>query len=249
MGDLKENRFRLVRLYLSNQIGVIITQRELAASLEISQGYISQLESGEKQPTYSLAAKLQEKYDIPIRWFIRGEGLAPWEEKEYEIAYAFADEQEKQKKGSGEAFASFLSLSFLRKTPEKKLLDYFIEAGRNPEFRLYIYNVLQYILEGGTVNVFQEMQRAGEEASDLTFESTEIVLKFPGKPAKLSGEESERWDQNELALRRWEKTQAAFNVPTRALEKFCRQVVGLYEGGKPKDIGDLLKDFMEENKK
>ena len=79
MGNLKENRFRLVRLYLSNKIGVIITQKELADSLEISQSYIAKLESGEKPPTYSIAAKLQEEFGIPIKWFVKGEGPAPWE--------------------------------------------------------------------------------------------------------------------------------------------------------------------------
>jgi len=80
-------------------------------------------------------------------------------------------------------------------------------------------------------------------------ERTEVILKFPEKPSDLTEEEAERWNRNELALRRWERTKHAFNAPTWALERFCREVVHFYEGGDLKDVGGLLKDFIQEGKK
>jgi len=240
------NRFEKLRIYLSEFDGRILSARELSDSLGLSHSVWSLIENGKIAPSKKVATALENKYGIPLEWTLYEKGPDPWENfvKKHVI------------KGESD-FAGL------------KLLEDIIQALKEPEFRRYIYKVLQYILEGGTVNIFQELQQAREKAEgkkeykrdkfkpkrlrmvagkDLNFEPTGIVLEFPRKPGDLSEEESERWDQNELALHRWEKTEHAFSAPAWALEKFCRQIVGLYEGGKPKDIGDLLKDFMEEGK-
>ena len=86
------------------------------------------------------------------------------------------------------------------------------------------------------------------------FESTELRLVLPDPPAGLGRDDLKRWTGNAETLKRWGETQAAsrdfpHGVPGWAVEKFCRQAVGFYEGGSLKDVSGVLLDFIEEGKR
>ena len=259
----------------------MLSASKLAKLLGVSTSTISQVERGELPPSPKVAVRLEEKYGISRQWYLTGEGEAPWESKTTDEYFETLGEMLREAQGDESKITSlkgagaFFAGSKIVRTPEKKLVDYFMEAGKNPEFRVYIYKCIRQILEPGkTFEWFQAQREKLEHEKEttpipkayvkekfkpkklrmiaeknLTYEPTEIVLEFPEKPDSLTDEESRRWDRNELALHRWEKTQAAFTAPTEALEKFCRQVVGLYAGGTLQDIGAILKDFMEEGEK
>ncbi len=88
----------------------------------------------------------------------------------------------------------------------------------------------------------------GEDVSGgaLSYESTEISLAVPPPPPGLSESERERYQRNGEALERWSKTSAAFSVPRSVTGRYCREVVGFYDGGRLDDIGGILRDFIQE---
>ena len=51
---------RLMRVFYD------LTQKDLAEKLEISKSYLSEIESGKKQPTLSLLERYSEVFDIPV---------------------------------------------------------------------------------------------------------------------------------------------------------------------------------------
>lgn len=164
------NRFERLRHYLSEIEEKILSASELARLLNVSKALITSIEKGSLPPSPKVAARLEEKYDISVQWYLTGEGLAPWEIKIYADVFERIDELvEGAEEGKTRPVVLEITIAFLHSgfkifdTPEKKLVNYFIEAGRTPEFRRYLYNVLYHILEGGAVNNFQELQRAREK--------------------------------------------------------------------------------------
>lgn len=88
----------------------------------------------------------------------------------------------------------------------------------------------------------------GEETPENghSYESTEISLDVPPPPPELSESERERYQRNLEALDRWSKTNAAFAPPPSVARRYCREVVGFYDGGRLDDIGGILRDFIQE---
>ena len=82
------------------------------------------IERGERAPSKKVAAKLEEKYGISKEWFLTGEGIAPWEERDYqELLDRFAEIEQQIKKGKSKSkddkmIAGFAALSLLLKTPQ-----------------------------------------------------------------------------------------------------------------------------------
>jgi transcriptional regulator with XRE-family HTH domain len=89
---------------------------------------------------------------------------------------------------------------------------------------------------------------AGESAStgELTYEPTDVVLDIPPPPARLSEELRLRYIHNRETLERWSATPAAFPVPRDVAGRYCREVVGFYDGGRLDDVGGILRDFIQE---
>lgn len=89
--------------------------------------------------------------------------------------------------------------------------------------------------------------------ADNTFESTEVSIELPDKPSKLSPDDSHRWDINLSALERYAATERAKKdwprgvIPSGIAARFCREVVGFYEGGRVDDVGGILWDYLTES--
>ncbi|MBW7996125.1 MAG: helix-turn-helix transcriptional regulator [Candidatus Glassbacteria bacterium] len=83
-------------------------------------------------------------------------------------------------------------------------------------------------------------------AGNNGFESTEVLLSVPPPPPQLSESERDRYLRNREALERWSKTSVAFDVPPAVVGRYCREVVGFYDGGRLDDVGGILRDFIQE---
>jgi transcriptional regulator with XRE-family HTH domain len=85
-------------------------------------------------------------------------------------------------------------------------------------------------------------------------ESTELHLAVPDPPGYLDREEKRRWKRNAEVLQRWADTESAWccfprGVPPWAIERYCREAVGFYNGGGLSDVSGVLWDFIQEGKK
>jgi len=189
------NRFERLRNYLSEKEKRILSANELARILGVSNSTIASTENESRPPSPKVAARLEEKYGISREWYLTGEGLAPWEEKEYEDYFKDLDEMERVAEEENipptleKGLSCFVAGKRIFKTSETKLVDYFIEAGRNPEFRRYLYKVLYNILEGGAVNIFQQLQKAREKAE---MEKEYKKDKFPRKEFRMVADKGQQ---------------------------------------------------------
>ena len=87
-------------------------------------------------------------------------------------------------------------------------------------------------------------QSAG--AGPSRFEPSEIRISVPPTPENLSASERKRYEHNREVLERWSRSSAAFEIPSEVAERYCREVVGFYEGGRVDDVGGILRDFLQE---
>ena len=71
-------------------------------------------------------------------------------------------------------------------------------------------------------------------------------MKVPPPPKGLYASERRRYEHNRDVLKRWSETSAAFAVPPKVAARYCREVVGFYEGGAVEDVGGVLRDFMQD---
>lgn len=265
-----------MRHYISEIEGKILAAKEFSRLLNVSPTLIGSIERGVIPPSKKVASKLEERYGISREWFLTGEGLAPWEEKEYEEALS--------QKEIAPAYARFAAVSRIRESGEHKILDHLVEAAENSLFRRYIYNVL----EGGIVSAFRELmgelqaawgktkqleaqlakrpapyaknkfppreiRQVANGGKKMYYESTEISFTVPGPLPGLQGEDLARYENNTQALERWreagcENWPSHLPPPAWVLQKFCGQASGFYSGGSLADIGGLLWDFIEEGK-
>ena len=177
--DRKENRFVLLRLFLSLKEGRALAGKDLAELLGISPSLINMIERGERAPSKKVAAKLEEKYGISKKWFFTGESIAPWEERDYQEWFDRVGEIEKQiKRGKrkpkdDKILAGFAALSLLLKTPQKKLVDYFIEAGKNPAFRKLLFTSLN----SGLLETIEELKKANKRIKELESRLADAIKK------------------------------------------------------------------------
>lgn len=286
---MPENRFEKLRVYLSQKSGQTLSATRLAELLNVSTPTITEAENGTRPPSPKAARALYEKYKVSEEWYLTGEGYAPWE-SDLSIEWQIVEKQLAEGQFGG---ALHVASTAIKISPQRKLIDHWIRAGKNPLYREALYKVIE---EMDILPIYHELLELKQELAEQraaaaepavsepepvsppavtpgghkyagkarpairltaepTFESTEVILQFPAKPANLEPEDSTRWDRNELALRRWEQTETARrqfprgDVPTWALERFCREVVHFYEGGTLEGVGGILKDFIQEGKK
>jgi len=163
------NRFIRLRQYISQLEGRILSARELSSLLSFSPAVISRIERGDTPPSPKVAARLKKKYGISKEWFLTGEGITPWEERDYqELLDRLAEIEQKIKKRKGKPkddkiLTGFAALSLLLKTPQKKLVDYFIEAGKNPAFRKLLFTSLN----SGLLETIEELKKANQKTIEL----------------------------------------------------------------------------------
>ena len=281
------NRFEKLRHHISEIEGKILPAKELSRLLGVSPTVIGSIERGDISPSPKVAARLSQRYGISKEWFLTGDGVAPWEEGRQDDWWDAFEEikqavkEGKEKPGADKMHGGFGAIYEILHSSHPKLLDYFIEAGRNPAYREYIYNVI----EGGSSKLLdqidqfrariKELEKALEKkrsVSELkpipfrrapapepaalrktashepTFESVEVNLKISDPPPDLLPEDKERWLKNAGTLRRWQKTNRSFYVPSWALERFCRELVHFYDGGDLSSVGGILKDFVDEGR-
>jgi len=164
------NRFKRLRQYVSEIEGKIVSASELARLIGVSKSLISGIEKGDLSPSPKVAAKLEEKYGVSREWFLTGECPAPWEEKKHdeifdELDYFIRQEREGViEPGTADAFGCLIARRRLKDTPQKKLIDWFVEAGRNEDFRSYLFNVLE---GGGGVSLIKEFLEAKKRIKEL----------------------------------------------------------------------------------
>jgi len=88
-------------------------------------------------------------------------------------------------------------------------------------------------------------QSAGAGSSGL--EPSEVRISVPPAPRGLTESERKRYDHNREVLERWSQTSRAFEIPSEVAERYCREVVGFYDGGRVDDVGGILRDFLQEH--
>jgi len=132
-----------------------------------------------------------------------------------------------------------------RTTAEHRLAG----PGRRGEGRLFTAGAVRRALETLISRHLDEALtgQAGRSPGPARFESTRIRLEIPPAPADLSESERLRYNHNREVLERWSRTQEAFEVPPAVAQRYCREVVGYYDGGRVDDVGGILRDFLQEN--
>jgi transcriptional regulator with XRE-family HTH domain len=83
-------------------------------------------------------------------------------------------------------------------------------------------------------------------AGSSGFEPSEVRIFVPPVPEGLSASERKRYEHNREVLERWSRTSGAFEIPSEVAERYCREVVGFYDGGRVNDVGGVLRDFLQE---
>jgi len=143
------NRFERLRLHISEKEGRVLSSRELSVLLGLSTALYNKIEREELSPSPKVAERLSVKYGISKAWFLREEGEAPWDLAATRAHWDRVAEMQRRieegelEPGAEKPYAGFLALCELIGGPHEKLVDYFIEAGRDPRVREYIYNVLE----------------------------------------------------------------------------------------------------------
>ena len=135
---------------------------------------------------------------------------------------------------------------------KKKIADYFgitveqLTNGHHPDTDTDIFSPIQEALIRKLAHEQLILELRLSSSSNPHPWLVQAPRKFPKKPESMTEDESFQWDMNELCLYRWANTPWFFDVPAWALEKFCLEVVALYEGGRLQDVTGLLKDFIAE---
>lgn len=207
-----------------------MTHRELAGALAVDQTLISAWERGRTAPSVESIEKLASIFEVPV-----------------DKLTSPAVESGRLPAGSGAGI--MYSEEDLRRMIRQEVADQ-IEKKLLDEFRAIGCSIHDLTARLG-LNDRRSVARPPlrmTAAQGPQYEATGIILEFPAKPADLTAGMSDRWDRNELALRRWEKSGKAFPAPAKALERFCLEAANFYQGGTLADIGALLKEFMEEGK-
>lgn len=97
----------------------------------------------------------------------------------------------------------------------------------------------------------ERLERALEnmrlEKGGAEFVPDGVILNIPLPPPDLSDPERKRYERNREVLERWSLSRGAFSVPAEVAGRYCREVVGFYDGGRMEDVGGILRDFMVEN--
>ena len=212
-----------------------LSQGDMAASLGFkSRGFWSELEAGKKEPSGSLMLLLSEVHNVNRDWLLTGEGEMWKQEPEAE--------QPPEIKLSE------------RLEPEPDIKDLLKEALKEESAGEHAHKLILAYLE----ELLDRKETTGYGAKDRPqirrtaepeLEVTEVRMNIPELPEGLNEDEAARWERNRGVLERWMNSEAAIWAPQWALERFCRDVVEMYGGGRLEEVTGLLKDFMEEGPK
>lgn len=281
--SIKLNRFERLRLHISEIEGKVLPAKELSRLLGVSPTIIGSIERGDIPPSKKVATVLEKKYGISKEWFLTGERFAPWEEGKQDDWWDVFEEikqavkEGKKKPDAEKLHGGFGALCEILHSSHKKLLDYFIEAGRNPEYREYIYNVI----EGGSSKLLEQINQFRARIKELELKLKEarlsgggccavpvnkaidgecirrpsiLEIKIPVPPKGIGKVNREHWQNNAKILKRWRAAgakgwPAAMSPPSWVLEKFCREDLGLYLDRDFESMGELLWGFINEGKK
>jgi len=122
-------------------------------------------------------------------------------------------------------------------------------AGRRQKTseRLYslqtVHQALEAVLRD---NLEQNLHRYSRPDKGAEYQSSLVRIAVPPAPEGLSESERARYERNHEVLERWSRTSRAFEVPPEVAGRYCREVVGFYEGGQADDVGGILRDFLQE---
>jgi len=96
----------------------------------------------------------------------------------------------------------------------------------------------------------ERLERALEnmrlEKDGAEFVPDGVILSIPLPSPDLSEPDRKRYLRNREVLERWSLSRGAFPVPSEVAGRYCREVVGFYDGGRMEDVGGILRDFMRE---
>jgi transcriptional regulator with XRE-family HTH domain len=93
----------------------------------------------------------------------------------------------------------------------------------------------------------QALENVQRKNSGVKFVPDGFILTIPSPPSDVSEPERKRYERNREVLERWSHSRGAFHVPPEVAGRYCREVVGFYDGGRMEDVGGILRDFMLEN--
>lgn len=99
--------------------------------------------------------------------------------------------------------------------------------------------------------IAQKLDTTVDDLSKPTQKEPDTHMIMEANFGERTPEDRERWLRNTEVLQRWAEArpEEVFWVPIWALERFCRENVSLWEGGRIDDISGLLKDYIEEGRK
>ncbi len=114
--------------------------------------------------------------------------------------------------------------------------------------RLYSFRTVHRALESVICEHLEpslrEHSRSGKGAE---YESSLVCITVPSAPEGLTESERLRYERNRKVLERWSRSSRAFEVPPEVAGRYCREVVGFYDGGRVDDVGGILRDFLQES--
>ena len=251
----------------------LLTQRAVAEKLSISStGYWSQLELGKKTPSDTLLKLISETFNVRFDWLKHGDG-GRWDASGVFELINIASKTFPDPEGKLEINNLKLALhktaqriNELEKDIEirdQKIMD-LNKRTFEEEIEKTVYSAIQEVSpKENTIKLIlayleellDRKETTGYGAKDRPqirrtaepeLEVTEVRMNIPELPEGLNEDEAARWERNRGVLERWMNSEAAIWAPQWALERFCRDVVEMYGGGRPGEVTGLLKDFMEE---
>jgi|GEM_PF-3338979 len=116
--------------------------------------------------------------------------------------------------------------------------------------RLYSFQTIHRALEA----MFREhlepsLRKHSAVDKGIDYETSLVHIAVPPVPEGLTESERARYERNREVLERWSCTSRAFEVPPEVAGRYCREVVGFYDGGRVDDVGGILREFLQETSK
>jgi transcriptional regulator with XRE-family HTH domain len=96
-------------------------------------------------------------------------------------------------------------------------------------------------------NLVSSLKKSSRPPERDEYESSLVYVTVPPVPDNLRESDRLRYERNREVLECWSHTSGAFDISPEIAGRYCREVVGFYEGGRADDVGGILRDFMQEN--